>query len=112
MKNCSCHQSSTTFKKRRSLLKSKKQSALECIEMREGTTYESGVSLGDSSIADDINEILLPFTSPTISTAADGNYTFICFDLETTGLGLSSITQIASSCGKDISISMCFQMKR
>uniref|UniRef100_A0A8W8KG07 Exonuclease domain-containing protein n=1 Tax=Magallana gigas TaxID=29159 RepID=A0A8W8KG07_MAGGI len=47
---------------------------------------------------DDIHEIPPPSSSPTISTLADGNYTFICFDLETTGLGLSSITQIAASC--------------
>lgn len=33
--------SSTSFKKKKSSLKSKKQSALECIEMREGTIYES-----------------------------------------------------------------------
>lgn len=45
--------SSTTFKKRRSSLKSETQSALECKEMREGITYASGVNLGDSSTADD-----------------------------------------------------------
>lgn len=98
-KDCE-RKSSTTFKKRRSSLKSKTQSVLECKEMREGTTYASGVNLGDSSTADDIHEIPPPSSSPTISTLADGNYTFICFDQETAGLGLSSITQIAASCGE------------
>uniref|UniRef100_A0A8W8IGW8 Exonuclease domain-containing protein n=1 Tax=Magallana gigas TaxID=29159 RepID=A0A8W8IGW8_MAGGI len=49
---------------------------------------------------DDIHEIPPPSSSPTISTLADGNNTFICFDLETTGLGLPSITQIAASSGE------------
>lgn len=56
--------------------------------MREGTTYASGVNLGDSSTADGIHEIHPPSSLPTILTLADGNYTFTCFDLETTGLGL------------------------
>ncbi|XP_062596513.1 uncharacterized protein LOC134272264 [Saccostrea cucullata] len=80
--------SSTSFKKRRSALKYKKQAALESKELREGTTYESGVSLADTSTAADIHEIPPPVTLPTISTLPDENYTFICFDLETTGLGM------------------------
>lgn len=85
-KDCE-RKSSTPFKKRPSF-KSKKRSALECNEMREGTTYASGINVKDSSTADDIHEIPPPSSSPTISTLADGNYTFICFDLETTGFGM------------------------
>lgn len=70
------------------------------------------MNLRDSSIADYIHEIPLPSSSPTISTLADGNYTFICFDLETTGLGLSSITSVVANSGERHLSIMCFQMKR
>lgn len=71
-------------KKRRSLLKSKKQQGKE---MRKGITYTSGENLGDSSMADDIHKIPPSSSLPTISTLSNINYTFIWFDLETTGLG-------------------------
>lgn len=56
--------SSTTFKKRKSSLKSRTQSALECKDMREGTTYASGLNLGNSSTADNIHEIPPPSYCP------------------------------------------------
>lgn len=61
-------------KKRRSLLKSKKQQGKE---MRKGITYTSGENLGDSSMADDIHKIPTSFSLPTISTLSNRNYMFI-----------------------------------
>ena len=84
--------SSTSFGKRRAKLKSLKQSGVESKEIREGTTYESGVSLDDTTTID-IQEIPSPTTSPAVSSLPDGNYTFIAFDLETTGLGLYYFAQ-------------------
>ena len=84
--------SSTSFGKRRAKLKSLKQSGVESKELREGTTYESGVSLDDTTTID-IQEIPSPTTSPAVSSLPDGNYTFIAFDLETTGLGLYYFAQ-------------------
>ena len=55
--------SSTSFGKRRAKLKSLKQSGVESKELREGTTYESGVSLDDTTTID-IQEIPSPTTSP------------------------------------------------
>lgn len=84
--------SSTPFKKRRSSLKSKTQSVLEWERVPRMH------KLGKLFYGRWYSWETPPSSSPTISTPAYGNNTFICFDLETAGLGLSSVTQKTARC--------------
>lgn len=81
------------MKKRRAKLKSLKQSGVESKDLREGTTCESGVSLGETTTTIDIQEIPSPTTCPSISSDPDGNYNLIAVDLETSGLDLYYFAQ-------------------
>eukprot|EP00105_Crassostrea_gigas_P044903 XP_019929051.1 PREDICTED: uncharacterized protein LOC105343599 [Crassostrea gigas] len=82
-------------KRRRHELKKLKSSHISTSEIKEGTTYESGVGM---SCADDVIEEIpdcTPASKPvSVPTHTDSNLLY--FDLETTGLDTSAeITQLA-----------------
>lgn len=88
-------QSTVECKRRRHELKKLKSSQISTSEIKEGTTYESGVGL---SCADAVIEEIpdcTPASKPvSVPTHTDSNLLY--FDLETTGLGTSAeITQLA-----------------
>lgn len=72
-------------------------------EIKEGTTYQSGVDLNPSATSSaSTEEIPDTVVRPTPTVVDKGNHTFIYFDLETTGLGTScDIIQLACVAGED-----------
>ncbi|KAK3108332.1 hypothetical protein FSP39_005757 [Pinctada imbricata] len=87
-------------KRRRIQKKVDKLSEEACCETREGTTYESGVDLNNNS--PDTIEIPSNVMTPTFQKVPDGKYSFVYFDLETTGLRNDShITQIGAIVGDE-----------
>ena len=71
-------------KRRRLHKKMNRLSEEACCETREGTTYESGVDLNNNN--PDTIEIPSYVPTPVFQKLPDGTYSFVYFDLETTGL--------------------------
>lgn len=79
------------FKRRRRNLKENRGSDIRSKEVREGTSYETGVDMTTVDI--DIERIPEPSIFPNIQLLpASGDYNLVFVDLETTGMGKLIIT--------------------
>jgi hypothetical protein len=78
-----------SYKRQRLMTKEKKFSSESCRITREGTCYESNVNFHHNDSDCNILEIPAPQTAPKSSPLSDEkSYTYVYFDLETTGLGM------------------------
>lgn len=77
--------------------KSIEESRKSRIICKEGITYETHVDINNNT-DDCIIEIPLPLTKPIQTPIAAGQYAFVYFDLETTGLGKNHINIKCISC--------------
>jgi uncharacterized protein YprB with RNaseH-like and TPR domain len=78
----------SAFKKKRAQKKLDHHKALESAEVREGRTYEPGTDMNNNVEHNSIQEIPPPLSKPMPTPITEGHYTFVYFDLETTGLGI------------------------
>ncbi|XP_061186837.1 uncharacterized protein LOC133194959 [Saccostrea echinata] len=84
------------YKKRRALKKAESKKNHESSAVKEGITYETDVDI-NNNIDNSITEIPPPLIKPISTPIAAEQYTFVYFDLETTGLEKDcEVTQIAA----------------
>ncbi|XP_061191031.1 uncharacterized protein LOC133199201 [Saccostrea echinata] len=84
------------YKKRRALKKAESKKNQESSAVKEGITYETDVDI-NNNIDNSITEIPPPLIKPISTPIAAGQYTFVYFDLETTGLEKDcEVTQIGA----------------
>ena len=84
------------FKRRRVQKKERMLQHQMVSETREGLTYERDVDFNNNT--EDVQQIPPCITKPTCIPLQGANYTYICFDLETTGLGNFEPHKNISSC--------------
>ncbi|XP_062585262.1 uncharacterized protein LOC134246936 [Saccostrea cucullata] len=108
---------SSAYKKRKFHLKKSSSQDQESKEVREGTTYATSVEMDQEEKSQDIESIPPPLPLPARTSLPKDYYTWIFFDLETTGLGLTSeIIEIGATRGNDtfqrfIKLLAAFQQK-
>ncbi|XP_061190461.1 uncharacterized protein LOC133198381 [Saccostrea echinata] len=92
----------STYKKKRAQKKMDQHKSQESAEVREGRTYEPDTDMNNNTDPNSIKEIPPPLRKPVPTPITEGQYTFVYFDLETTGLGDNcEITQIGASVVND-----------
>ncbi|XP_061188202.1 uncharacterized protein LOC133196309 [Saccostrea echinata] len=93
----------STYKKKRAQKKMDQHKSQESAEVREGRTYEPDTDMNNNTDPNSIKEIPPPLSKPVPTPITEGQYTFVYFDLETTGLGDDcEITQIGASVNDDV----------
>ncbi|XP_061184839.1 uncharacterized protein LOC133192851 [Saccostrea echinata] len=84
------------YKRNRRIKKEERSTKQKTCELREGETYNTAVDLNNNN--HDIIEIPHPLTEPTCQKLTSADYSYVSFDLETTGLGKDcDITQIGAA---------------
>ena len=88
--------STIASKRRRPELTTKRRQKNTTLEVREGSTYQSGISLIDTI---DITEIPPPIPISKEKNVSDGKYTLVSVDVETTSFGECDIVQLSGAAG-------------